>query len=291
MALKIINNRIVGTIDDLEEKLSGKLPIIREDLLVLVNSWGRIFEFATKTSNDQTLIIDKYKPKECYDLSRLDTSKITNMNEIFKNSKFNGDISKWEISNVTNMEWMFFNAKSFNQLVNFDTSKVTSMEGMFDYAENFNQPLNFNTSNVTNMSYMFCNARAFNQELNFDTSKVTNMDYMFYNTIEFNQPLNFDTTNVISMEGMFYRANIFNQPIIFDISKATIMSYMFEKTKAFLDKYNSGEPLPNYTNEIKEWIINNRERMNDIDLKDKYGEEIDMFFNKLQTNSIQKKEI
>ena len=51
MALKIINNRIVGTIDDLEEKLSGKLPIIREDLLVLVNSWGRKNKFSIIYSN------------------------------------------------------------------------------------------------------------------------------------------------------------------------------------------------------------------------------------------------
>jgi hypothetical protein len=114
---------------------------------------------------------------------------------------------------------------------------------------------------------------------------------MFYNTIKFNKPLNFDTSNVISMESMFYNAKSFNQPIIFDISKATIISCMFNKANAFKDKYNSGESLPNYTNEIKEWINNNRDRMNDINLKDKYGEEIDMFFNKLQTNSIQKKEI
>ena len=31
--------------------------------------------------------------------------------------------------------------------------------------------------------------------------------------------------------------------------------------------------------------------MNEIDIKDKYGKEVDNFFNKIQTNSIQEKEI
>ena len=51
-----------------------------------------------------------------------------------------------------------------------------------------------------------------------------------------------------------------------------------------------------YTNEIKKWINNNREKMNEIDLKDKYGDEIDDFFSKftninIEVNSIQRKEI
>ena len=272
-----------------EKLLSGEMPITRENLLVLVNSWGRLGSFNAKASNNQMLMIDKceatqseqteFVRKECYDLSKLDVSEITDMSSIFRQSNFNGNISNWNTSNVTDMEWMFFNAKSFNQYIGkWDTSKVTSMEGIFDYAESFNQAINFDTSNVVKMSYMFCNARSFNQELNFNTSKVTNMNYMFYNTIKFNQPLNFDTSNVISMEGMFYKTNIFNQPIIFDISKATIMSYMFEKTKAFLDKYNKGESFPLDTKEIKKWFNINRDKMNEIDIKETQGEELDCFF-------------
>ncbi len=41
MALEIIKNKIVGTIDNLQDKLEGKLPIDRLELLYLVNSWGR----------------------------------------------------------------------------------------------------------------------------------------------------------------------------------------------------------------------------------------------------------
>ena len=185
MALEIINSKIVGTIDNLEEKLDGKLPITREELIYLVNSWGRKFDFYTKASNDQTLIIDICESKECYDLSKLDVSQITNMGNLFTFSLFDGDVSKWNTSNVTSMVWMF------------------------SYAKSFNQPLNF------------------------DTSSVTNMDYMF------------------------------------------------DKALAFENKYNSGRSLPNYTNEIKDWLNDNRDRMNAIDIKDKHGKEIDDFFSNI----------
>ena len=45
MTLKILNHEIIGKIDKLDEKLEGKLPITREELLVLVNSWGREQDF------------------------------------------------------------------------------------------------------------------------------------------------------------------------------------------------------------------------------------------------------
>ena len=54
-------------INNLEDKLDGKLLVTREELLVLVNSWGRLGNFDAKVSNDQILIIDKCEAKECYD--------------------------------------------------------------------------------------------------------------------------------------------------------------------------------------------------------------------------------
>jgi hypothetical protein len=44
--------------------------------------------------------------------------------------------------------------------------------------------------------------------------------------------------------------------------------------------------LPNYTDDIKEWIINNRDRMNMIDLKEKHGDEIDNFFSDFSNNHL-----
>ena len=69
MALVIKKQRIVGTINNLQEKLNGELPINRLELLYLINSWGRISSFDT---NDN-IKITKCKSKECYDLSKLQT--------------------------------------------------------------------------------------------------------------------------------------------------------------------------------------------------------------------------
>ena len=66
---------------------------------------------------------------------------------------------------------------------------------------------------------------------------------------------------------------------------------MFNKAESSLDKYNSGGPLPNRIDQIKRWFKENSDKMNAIDIKEQYGDEIEGFFNKLQTNSIQKKEI
>ena len=258
MALKIINEKIIGKIVKLDEKLEGKLPITREELLYLINSWGRTKSFYIFDLN-QDIDIEECEAKECYDLSKLDTSEITDMSSIFRDSEFNGDISTWDVSNVTNMRYMFWAAINFNQPLNFDTSKVTNMNSMFYEAISFNQPLNFNTSMVTNMEAMFYEAEKFNSDIgNWDVSNVIDMSYIFANTKTFNQ--NISSWNLDNIKSTYS---------------------MFDNAKAFLDKYNSGEPLSSYTDKIKDWFNLNRDKMNDLDLKDKHGEEVDNFFSNI----------
>ena len=94
--------------------------------------------------------------------------------------KFNADISNWDTSRVTNMHQMFRDARAFNQPLSLDTSSVMDMGNMFSSASVFSQPLSFDTSSVTNMGEMFYDASAFNQPLSFDTSSVTTMSHMFF---------------------------------------------------------------------------------------------------------------
>ena len=69
MALDITNKRIVGTVDNLQKKLNGELPINRLELLYLVNTWGRNQEFSTIKG----ICIKNCEVKECYDLSKFQT--------------------------------------------------------------------------------------------------------------------------------------------------------------------------------------------------------------------------
>lgn len=70
------------------------------------------------------------------DISDWDTSRVTNMRNLFKfKSNFDDDISGWNVSNVTDMSGMFKGASSFYQdISNWNVSKVKNMTGMFQNA-------------------------------------------------------------------------------------------------------------------------------------------------------------
>lgn len=157
------------------------------------------------TSRDE--LIELINDESIY-LGDIDTSKITNMYDIFASSQredFSG-IELWDTSNVENMSFMFANMESFNHDISaWDTSKVKDMMGMFWYAESFNQPLNsWNVSNVENMVYMFQGAERFNQPLDkWNVSNVKYMIKMFYGARKFKQNLN--SWNVSNIKDDFYK--------------------------------------------------------------------------------------
>jgi surface protein len=102
------------------------------------------------------------------------------MHDTFWNSKFNGDISKWNTSNVTDMNCMFYKSSFNGDISNWDVSKVINMNSMFAYS-NFNGDIsNWDVSKVKNMAAMFYNAK-FNRDLNkWNVSSSTDIGWMFY---------------------------------------------------------------------------------------------------------------
>ncbi|WP_289864617.1 BspA family leucine-rich repeat surface protein, partial [Enterococcus faecalis] len=120
-------------------------------------------------------------------LNLVDTSRVINMKSMFSglgNLK-QIDLSKFNTSKVTNMNSMFYSG-GFEQLdlTSFDTSNVTNMGSMFSANRSLTEVnvSSFDTSNVTTMSAMFKNTTMLSglNVSNFDTSNVTDMDAMFY---------------------------------------------------------------------------------------------------------------
>ena len=81
--------------------------------------------------------IRKRLRKHQTDLNDIDTSRITDMSNLFVDIKLrqNIDISQWDVSNVINMTYMFNECKNFSSdLSKWDVSKVEYAAGMFIYS-------------------------------------------------------------------------------------------------------------------------------------------------------------
>jgi surface protein len=190
------------------------------------------------------------------DLSRVITSKVNNMDNLFMNSNpINGDISHWDVSNVLYMRNMFrgisfsppisnwdvsnllyademFIDSEFNlDISSWDVSNLISAAAMFGFSS-FNQDISsWDVSNVINMRMLFAYNTSFNQSLNnWDVSSVENMSMMFGGISSvFNADISaWDVSNVTDMNSMFFENLVFNQDIsAWDVSNVTDMGSMF----------------------------------------------------------------
>ena len=172
-------------------------------------------------------------------LSNFDTSQVINMAYMFNGmyNLTNLELSNFDTSKVAYMGYMFSGVSKLTSLnlSNFDTSQVTDMRYMFSGMSNLTtlNISNFNTSKVINMKGMFCKIdNLISLDLSsFDTSNVADMSGMFSGlpnlaTLDLSS---FNTSNVTDMSGMFYEAS--NLSVLnlsnFNTSKVTNMEAMF----------------------------------------------------------------
>ena len=121
------------------------------------------YNYHPKTRSELKELLYKLIDERGYDadLNDIDTSKITDMSQIFEWSKFNGDISKWNVSNVKNMNSMFWHSSFTGEngdISEWDVSNVKDMGAMFMKSD-FNGDISkWDVKNVENMSWMFMNS-------------------------------------------------------------------------------------------------------------------------------------
>ena len=78
-----------------------------------INKDIKSYNYHPKTADELQELVDKLVKERGNeaDLNDIDTSEITDMDELFYNSDFNGDISEWDVSNVESMNSMFYRSK------------------------------------------------------------------------------------------------------------------------------------------------------------------------------------
>ncbi len=114
-------------------------------------------------------------------LDKLDTSKGTNFDSMFKQCTSLSSIPELDTSNGTNFSTMFFNCSFLASVPELDTSKGTNFYSMFNGCRTISSIPELDTSKGTNFGYMFYGCSNLKSIPKLDVSKSTNFDYMFHN--------------------------------------------------------------------------------------------------------------
>ena len=135
---------------------------------------------APKNSSD--LFQSLFNVKKFVGLSNLDTSQVTNMEQMFYSCGVKElDLSSWNTSNVTNMNSMFFQCNKLEKVnvQNWNTSNVEDMSGMFFACSKLHKLdlSNFETPNLKKSSLMFGEDAIYDLDIrNFDSSHANSYD-------------------------------------------------------------------------------------------------------------------
>ena len=174
----------IKDIENLEDKLSGKIPVTREELIALINTHGRKNGFNLEIIDINTDILIEYyikksNPNECLPLENLDVSKIQDFSHVFCGSYYNGDLSKWKLSG--DCFAMFENSEFNNNSLKYLDFKDIKHAGFMFYRSEFCGDISGwkNYNETIHIYNVFADNKNFKekyyqmQEVSFDYSKET----------------------------------------------------------------------------------------------------------------------
>ena len=173
---------------------------------------------------------------EYLDASKIDTSKVKNMNNMFNNSRFTKlDLNSWDTSNVEDMSSLFFNAALTELKIDkWNTSKVKNMSHFLYQVFSLKELdiSNWNTSKVKDMTLMFTIMNNLEKlDLGkWDTSNVEKMEGMFVDTfkLKYLDITNFDTSKVNNFKNMFANSGLTRIKIGDKFAKTELKDGLFE---------------------------------------------------------------
>ena len=203
------------------------------------------------TNSDKT--IDKniyFIPAKKDGTLLLDTSNVTNMNNMFQGCSNLTSIPLLDTSNVTSMNSMFGVCSSLTTILLLNTSNVTDMGYMFTECESLTTIPLLDTSNVTNMHNMFTDCSSLTSIPLLDTSGVTYMYSMFQGCSNLTSIPLLDTGNVTYMSNMFSGCSSLTTIPLLDTSNVTRMDSMFSSCSS-LNNESLNNILAMCTNAVK----------------------------------------
>jgi len=191
----------------------NKLMIVNESLKI------KLIEIEAITDKNNNIFFPKllgtginmsYMFYRCYnipDISKWNTSNVTDMSYMFYRCYNIPDISKWNTSNVNNMSYMFYKCNNIPDISKWNTSNVTNMSYMFCGCENIPDISKWNTSNVSNMEKIFAGCEILPDISKWDTSHIFNFSLSMLKSSPINVIFNFSngfTKNIIGEHFMTF---------------------------------------------------------------------------------------
>lgn len=125
----------------------------------------------------------KQADRSITEIPLVDTSKVTDMSQMFYMCSKLKTVPLLDTSKVTTMESMFYNGYALEEVPKFDTSNVENMSRMFYYCSKLKTIPLLDMSNVSRASQMFSNS-GIEHVPELDVSKMVNygMDSFLSNT-------------------------------------------------------------------------------------------------------------